>query len=308
MSLASQGDAALKHIYREVTEAEAPELFKSVRKLSEKAGVEMPSIHFLQKGILDGHPMKTMHDYLIGIMPNSKGNALVVGDKVLEVFGHQDLKAPLTEEFESIIAHEMGHLKYNDAGPRGLKAIASHSPLLGVAAAIGATALVSHYLKKQKAQSEGAPTASAAAPASSATPEKDTIVSATLPGEKGYSHEQEAEDRKHPLGWAMTAAKYMAASAVGLVSGTYVSKMLHHRMEYRADKFSAEMMGSGKPLASALEKFRKAGIKESEGMMDGLRKNGMSEAQIAKMQKIGKYIEEFLHPPILERIERLARI
>lgn len=225
-------------MYRKVSPAEAPALFEKLHELAAKAGVAVPDVHFQIPERFAFHPQKAMMDYLIAVVPENRG--LIVGDKILELFGAKNPSAPISKEFSAIIAHELGHVKFNDLGAFGPKKIGRYSPLAGLLLGVGALVIFEHYHKKRKKSD-------------SPNHESHAISSqGALPGEKEYSHEQEVKEKEHPLGWLITTAKYIAAAAIGLTTGVFVMRACNHHMESRADKFAVTLMGSSEPIKNAL--------------------------------------------------------
>ncbi len=95
----------------------------------------------------------------------------------------------------------------------------------------------------------------------------------------------------------LRVAKYVAAGAIGMGAGIAVKAMIHHRMEYRADKFAAEMMGTGQHMISALSKLE-ASVPE---IIAEYAPN-MTESQ----KKIMDFMKAIFHPSPEKRISRLS--
>lgn len=79
-----------------VTEAEAPELHATVRKLAAAAGLPMPSVHFI--------PSEQPNAFATGRNPEHAAVAVTEGI----------LKILTPEELEGVIAHELGHVANRD--------------------------------------------------------------------------------------------------------------------------------------------------------------------------------------------------
>src|SRR5580698_5934786 len=102
------------HGFREVTESEAPALFRAVHELSEKTGVAMPSIHVQNPALKDPAlktPLSKAFDYTIAVSRRAHGSTLWMGDEALRIFGNRSLSAPVGEELTAVLAHEFGHLQ-----------------------------------------------------------------------------------------------------------------------------------------------------------------------------------------------------
>ncbi len=81
---------------REVTEAEAPQLYGIVRTLTMKARLPMPKVYIV--------PNKTPNAFATG--RNPKHAAVAVTEGILEILSPNELSA--------VIGHELGHVKHRD--------------------------------------------------------------------------------------------------------------------------------------------------------------------------------------------------
>jgi heat shock protein HtpX len=79
-----------------VTEAEAPELYGSVRRLSQKAGLPMPKVYII--------PDESLNAFATGRNPAHGVVAVTQGI----------LRALDREELEGVLAHELAHIKHRD--------------------------------------------------------------------------------------------------------------------------------------------------------------------------------------------------
>jgi heat shock protein HtpX len=79
-----------------VTEAEAPELYGSVRRLSQKAGLPMPKVYII--------PEEALNAFATGRNPEHGVVAVTEGI----------LRALSREELEGVLAHELAHIKHRD--------------------------------------------------------------------------------------------------------------------------------------------------------------------------------------------------
>lgn len=263
----------LKNYYRVATDDHP--IVREVKRLSEQAGIKTPPNVHLQIADVSNKPgTNTMFRYMIGVLP--RGKDMVFGTSAYNLFGGNYT----SEEMSAVIAHELGHIKHHDVAQLGTKRLANASPFLGMAIAMTALSIYENY-KKRKTRKE-----------------HDTEEE-KLPGEEGYSYEQEAEERDKPLGRAMIAAKYLAAAALGLIAGTFVAKLLNNHMEYSADKYSAQLMGSGKPLARALEKFYNHATQRHQSMEN----SGVMTKKASRV--FYKFFNWLSHPDITKRIDRL---
>ncbi len=258
--------------YEKIGREKAPHLFDEVHRLSVKAGVETPSIHILKDVSMLPKPMRVMYEYLAAM--GGKGD-LFLGGKIRSLLGHHDLNQPVTEELSAVIAHELGHIKHNDFA-RSAK-FAALSPWVGLAVGIAAFALVETYQKNQKNKR-------VSTPEESLTPE--ALRHADTEANKAGTPEQKLHSG------LFRVAKYLAAATVGTIAGAFVMRAIMHRVEFRADRFSAELLEDGKPLANVLTKFKQ--------LKDNLLQETGTEATL-----LGTFFENLFHPNIDTRIKKL---
>jgi len=79
-----------------VTEAQAPDLYGSVRKLSQKAGLPMPKVYII--------PEQALNAFATGRNPEHGVVAVTEGI----------LRALSREELEGVLSHELSHIKHRD--------------------------------------------------------------------------------------------------------------------------------------------------------------------------------------------------
>lgn len=79
-----------------VTEAQAPELYGSVRRLSQKAGLPMPKVYVI--------PEQALNAFATG--RNPEHGVVAVTEGILRVLS--------PEELEGVLAHELSHIKHRD--------------------------------------------------------------------------------------------------------------------------------------------------------------------------------------------------
>lgn len=210
-----------------------------------------------------------MLDHLAGCMKNGQKNILVLGREIRKMFGHINPADHVSPEMKAIIAHELGHARYADLAGMGRHSMSFRSPVAGLLAGIAGVALAKHIVSKH--------------------PEDKAKQSEEL-----NTHHELTKDTNGTVKIISTLALYVAGAALGLVGGVHVGKMLRHGMEYRADRFSAELMGDGKPLARALKEL-------SDKFKTLKDKMPASES----LKRFSEAVEGWLHPPIEERISRM---
>jgi heat shock protein HtpX len=102
-----------------VTEAEAPELYGSVRRLSQKAGLPMPKVYII--------PEQALNAFATGRNPEHGVVAVTEGI----------LRALSREELEGVLAHELAHIKHRD--------ILTGTVVATIAGAISMIAQMAHW-------------------------------------------------------------------------------------------------------------------------------------------------------------------
>jgi len=81
---------------KEVTEAEAPELYKIVRRLAQRAGLPMPKVYIIQS--------EQPNAFATGRSP--KHGVVAVTTGIMRILSR--------EELEGVIGHELAHIKHRD--------------------------------------------------------------------------------------------------------------------------------------------------------------------------------------------------
>ncbi|MDX2094985.1 MAG: M48 family metalloprotease [Alphaproteobacteria bacterium] len=262
----------VEQMFAEISTTEAPDLHKALEELCAKAGVAKPLLCKPTNGLLLNSTLGTMFDYFAGAMHLDKPR-VVLGDSARKIFGHASLSAPVSEELKAVLAHELSHLKHGDVRLHKILPLRL-SPFIGLAAGMGGLALYNHIKKKE-------------VDGNIADSDKKEFRQATLEQEI-----QKTEQENPWLSASIKIMKYVAAGTLGLIAGSFVSKALHNRMEFRADRFSAELMGSGQPLANALESFKVAAERLTP----------------KKPNALAKYITWIMHPDIDKRISTLRSL
>lgn len=257
-------------------EKEHAPLVQIIEELSAKAGIPRPRLLGVSphaEGILTGIPAAAIsakelpHGGLLINIPLLK--------KIEPGFDFADAKT-LQHEIRGLIAHEVGHLKLGDLKkPFGGTHMAMYAPWAGAAAAIAALGcidLLGHAEGKKKL---------AAMSQEDASPKKGM----TLMGVIGKT------------------VQYLLTGGVGMVGGIYAGTLLRHRMEFRADKFSKELLGDGRPMADALRKTEAYATKLAQDMFT---EHGFNEKQSAALNKITAFVERLTHPNVERRVAALG--
>ena len=221
---------------RPITREQAPEFYDMIARLAERANLPMPTV---------------------AIADNPQPNAFATGRNPNHavVCATQGLLSSLSrDEVESVMAHELMHVKHRDI-------------LIGSVAAAIATAI--SYMAQMAM----------------------------------FSQMFGGRDRRDSNPIAMLAVAILAP-----VAATLIQMAVSRSREYEADRGAAELIGTGEPLASALEKIevlakqRPMAVQPAQASM--YIHNPLAEARSSQggpnMSKMFS-----THPPTAERIRRL---
>lgn len=207
-----------------LTEETAPSIMEELKLLAQKARIPMPNIH-----VVDALPG-------FGNLGKINAGAILKNDVVLtkgilELFGCADLKGPLDPRLKAVIAHEFSHCKAGYLQPAS-----RFVPLL-----LGPVIAVAAYHLYHSAHE---------------TDDKAHQHEALNKGESSLLEAIQKENGHAPESWQqriVKTAKHVAAAALGLGAGILVTRGLMNHYEWQADALSKTLMGSGKPLAEALQ-------------------------------------------------------
>lgn len=271
---AAKKDAFLNKYTRQISAEEAPQLFACLERLQKQANHPNAVFHRVYMLKDEACAAEPMLNYLAGCMRHGEENVLVLGKGMRSLFGHTELTSEISKELEAVIGHELGHVRYGDMKTLGRANLSFMSPLAGMMAAIGGIALARHLLQSHPDD-----------------PEKQKEV---------ISQQQSAAKQTNGSVHAiLTAGLYIAGAALGLWAGVQGGKVLRHGMEYRADRFSAELLGTGEPMARVLNTFRTLGTQQTEELMESLGHNR------SKAEEAGNFLTRWFHPPLKERIRKM---
>lgn len=266
----------------DVSEHEAPALHAALDRLCQKAGIEKPTLTFVNASEFQNPLHRFTFEHMAGALHLDKPR-IVIGDKMRMMLDHHNLTAPISEEFEAVLAHEIGHIKYGDVKLH--KVIPMRlSPWLGALAGVAGVWFYNH-LKEKAAENLRLGKSQEQSDAELLAQWNKSDMLTTLP-----------EEKPHPL---MQVIKYIAGGFLGFAAGTAVYSIAHRHIEFRADRTSAELMEDGKPLARALVKLREAFSHGTNDIEPEVR------AAYQKQGPIKKLLQQLTHPQDAERIERL---
>jgi len=225
---------------RIVTEAEAPELYRMVARLADRAGMPMPTV---------------------AVSPDAQPNAFATGrspSRAVVCATDGLLRALPREEVEGVMAHELMHVKHRDI-------------LIGSVAAAIATVISSLA---------------------------QMAMFASM-----FAGGRDDEDRPNPL--AILLVSLLAPIAAGLLQ-----MAVSRSREFEADRGAAALLGTGEPLARALERIEKyaKGIPLQVSPTQAYKyiHNPLAEARGSNGLRMARLFST--HPATEERIRRLRAL
>lgn len=270
----------LLSFFSEVTHADAPHIFEALEELAArpKAGAQakFSKVYILKETNRGVYPIL---DYIAGCMVHRGENILVLGRDIMKELGVVAPNAPVTQEFKAILAHEMGHAFHGDLKSWGIKTWSNLTPIVGVIGGIAGAYAAQKMMEKH--------------------PDDKEKQQAELEGNK----ELLKGANNGSLGAAAKVALYTAGVGLGLVAGVFGARALNYKMEFRADQYSKELMGGGEALANGLTAL----VKVFDRLRHGVSSAGRTDAETIKaFDRSRRVLEEFLHPPMGQRIEALV--
>jgi hypothetical protein len=272
---------ATDEMFRKISESEAPALHRAVEELSRRTGIEKPGICYIDTRHSNAL-QKFIYDHNAGATILDGQNVMLFGNETKRMFGYHHGHSPVSDEFKAIIAHEMGHLKFNDVSSKLGEALHRSPYWVPLVAAAGV--FFHDYLVAKK------------------TVHKQSGLSEEE-AHKEIHREWEASDTithsaLRPMQPLVTAAKMTAGAALGFATSLTAIHLWHRKIEFRADRVSAAAMQSGQPLIRAMEMRAREMAKRSmpKEAVELLLKEG--PINIIKMA--------ITHPTNKERFSRLA--
>jgi heat shock protein HtpX len=215
-----------------VSEQEAPQLYKILRELTERAGLPMPRVYTI--------PSEQPNAFATG--RNAKHAAVAVTDGLMKYLPEDQIRG--------VLAHELAHVKNRDILVTSIAAM--------IAGAISAIANILQF--------------------------------SFLFGGLG-------DDEDNPLGFIGALATIILAPLAAAILQLAVSR----QREFLADATGARIMGTGKPLADALETLEK-GVEAVP-----MNVNPATASLYIVHPFRGQGVQNLFstHPPLAERIRRL---
>lgn len=275
----------IKTIAREVSEYEAPALHAALDRLAAKAGVPKPPIFITDPALLVKNPLTVPMSYNAFATMQGKP-AMILGHHLLEHFTNDRSGRTVTAELEAVMGHEMGHLKY-DGHQFGPARLYRRMPMAGATAGIVGLMLYKYYYENPDQQ-------------------KDLVDRLTNDPMLSSHPSREVNPYLHE---ALVAGQYLAAAGLGLAAGVGGARAMKHFVEYRADRFSAEVLKDGHPLASALTMMQQVsdGIRKEMGALlkQSLDKTGMSVEDYKAQSWFRQTLDRLTYPDTAKRIRTL---
>ncbi len=268
----------MQNLFREVSPAEQPHLHRALDELCAKAGIEKPTLCFINDTSHLGEVERFQLEHMAGAMHFDKPR-IVLGEKIRHIFDHTGPDSAVSDELKAVIAHEIGHIKYGDVKLYKVLPLRL-SPILGmVAGAAGA-----HYYLHAKEKAAAARAAGVA--------EANIQASMQQDWEKSDQHVAVPQMQEH-----YKVAKIIAGSLLGLAAGTTIYALGHRHVEFRADRTAMELMGSGEPIGNALRKLESA-------FKHDLHSDPQLVEELKKENQIARFYQKLMHPPMAERLAR----
>jgi heat shock protein HtpX len=172
---------------REVTEAEAPQLYGMVADLAQRAGIPMPKVYVI--------PGETPNAFATGRSPRHA--AVAVTEGIMRILGR--------EELQGVLAHELSHVRHRDT----------------LISTVAATLVGAITWMAQMAQFAAI-----------------------------FGGRSDDEEGGNPF------AVLIVAIVAGLAA-TLLQLAVSRSREFEADAAAARLLGTGEPLATALEKLER---------------------------------------------------
>jgi Zn-dependent protease with chaperone function len=251
-----------------------PHLFGALQELCHKAKIEMPNLHLLDHGKLGTDHVSNMLRVMPAATFHQNGqHHIYFNEPMLKIWGMDNITSPMTDEVKAVISHELGHITRKDIVGFGAGRVAQFTPLACLVGGLGVTAYLEHRSKQQEK-------------------EKPALKIDT------------SQSKSPTLNAALIVGEYVGAAILGLTVGMVIATKIRHGMEYSCDAFSKKLMGSGEPLAIALEKLHQF---ENRLINDAIAAGKISEQQAQSLKSVDDFIKNLMHPPQEARIAALRR-
>lgn len=221
---------------------------------------------------------------------NGKEKGIIFNQPLLEKILGNEINyaehASISEELKGAVVHELAHIKRGDHLWTGALRKAQFTQLACIAGALTGLYIIRSFAAKSKDK-----------PADQQLPsQQETEEMLKLP-----------EHVKSPtLEAAKTVAFYTVAAVAGWAVGRVAASKILQHMEHSCDAMSKEVMGSGKPLASFLQK---ANVCMENEVREMLQKKQVPEQWHKSLMAWNKTINNLIgiHPSFESRVDRLSR-
>lgn len=264
-----------------VTPHQHPEFFASLDGLAKRAGLGYSPIMVLSDAPL------VQYSWLEQV-PNAAalpGRRLLLVNKQLMQLTGASLHAPVSPKLETLLAHELSHLKHDLPGVIGTRLSIMAFPLVAV--------MGLHLYDRARHTTPRAPEETesnykkrlADGIDNAAGEEKKALLSA----ESLTFDQQQWRVEKNWWEKIVNAGRYAAAAAVGVGAALWLARRTSLAREFHADKFAAEVTGNPEILKSVLVDIHK----EAEKLI----------AAHPAPDSIGKSFNEYYHDILVKTVD-----
>jgi Zn-dependent protease with chaperone function len=286
LAFASHFGSGQHHSYK-VERHQAKKLYDAILEIAEKSGIKEPELRFIDEKYIAKKPTLYALSYNMYAGGTPEKPVVTIGKDMLKHLTGDAHGNTVNPEIKAILVHEFAHLK-RDIAPNSLAEISKHFPLIGLFTAITALATYHHFQQR-----------------------KDTLPRLTSETEpENSSLKQSLQQSMHPAIYAaFINGQYLAATALGIAGGMLGSRQVSHFIEFRADRFAAELIQDSKPMANAIKKIEAVPEWYIQQIRTSVRK-GLDEGRIdpdkLRSEEFIKRIKNWMsHPSPQSRIERL---
>lgn len=275
-------ERALDQFFQRIPQHQAPALHQAVQNLSARAGVEPPIICTVSDAAKKSSPQFITLDHTFAATQAGTPRLVFGRNGLLHLTGDATGRT-VSKELEAVIGHELAHVKYDRGLGKAL--LIKHAPFIGAIAGLASYQLYQYFSQSQERRQ-----AFADYHERGATEEEKQVMSA-MPGYQQFAYR---------------LAYNMAALALGFGVGLVAKREINYFKEFRADRFSAELLQDAKPLIEFFKRFEQPRTREMyEQTNKQFRDLGMDDKAIQQFRRKETLLDTFVHPSIKERIQRL---
>lgn len=261
---------------------EAPGVHRAIEELCAKAGIPKPLISLTDTSQMRNAHTKFTWGHIAAATEYQNQPRIILGSEFFSLMKQPMDAEHMSDEVRAILAHEIGHLKMRDTelATIGMRKLSPHLGVLAGLAGVFIYDKVREHGKKMEEQGK--------------SPEEIRAAQHEQIGDM-TAHHSDQPDIMEPIG---TIAKYVAGGLLGGAVGVLAYRHMHHFVEFRADRISAELMGDGKPLARGLKQY----VEEAHNRVKA---DPNIAVDAGKQDMLKKLLSKMTHPPTGERLRRL---